>query len=291
MALVGSNGVDYKYNAYGEKLTSNNTSNPISYRGYYYDTETGLYYLKARYYDPTTGQFTQEDTVQDDNLQYNLYGYCSGNPVLYVDPSGHCVYVRGRIVHKTSCTGKYSRTKAIEYAKKWWNGFNPEYDNFSPGFDWSTFTRRGGDCANFVSQCLFAGGFLKTDKWHSFSTTVEEWHGNHSVKKTKFIVTPAWCLVKEQFKFLKSSTHFNKTFKITKNSKIKNVIKNKKIKKGDVMYLGNKEKGLYHATIIRSAKNGKIKYMAHTSARENANVYEAYLKKDKNNYAQIVTLK
>ena len=89
VASAGSNGVKYKYNAYGEKLTSNNTSNPIGYRNYYYDSETGLYYLKARYYDATTGQFTQEDTVQDDNLQYNLYGYCSGNPVLYIDPSGH----------------------------------------------------------------------------------------------------------------------------------------------------------------------------------------------------------
>lgn len=89
VASAGSSKVEYKYNAYGEKLTSNNTSNPIGYRNYYYDSETGLYYLKARYYDASTGQFTQEDTVQDDNLQYNLYGYCSGNPILYTDPNGH----------------------------------------------------------------------------------------------------------------------------------------------------------------------------------------------------------
>ena len=80
---------DYTYDAYGNDLYNTNTTNPIGYRGYYFDSETGLYYLKARYYDSTTGQFTQEDTVQDDNLQYNLYGYCSGNPVLYVDPSGN----------------------------------------------------------------------------------------------------------------------------------------------------------------------------------------------------------
>ena len=80
---------DYTYDAYGNDLYNTNTTNPIGYRGYYFDSETGLYYLKARYYDSTTGQFTQEDTVQDDNLQYNLYGYCSANPVLYVDPDGH----------------------------------------------------------------------------------------------------------------------------------------------------------------------------------------------------------
>ena len=89
IALAGSNGIDYNYNAYGTELYKYSSANPIGYRNYYYDSETGLYYLKARYYDPTTGQFTQEDTVQDDNLQYNLYGYCSANPVLYFDPSGH----------------------------------------------------------------------------------------------------------------------------------------------------------------------------------------------------------
>ena len=89
VATSESNDVDYRYNAYGIKLSDNSTNNPIGYRNYYYDSETGLYYLKARYYNPATGQFTQEDTVQDDNLQYNLYGYCSANPVLYIDPTGH----------------------------------------------------------------------------------------------------------------------------------------------------------------------------------------------------------
>ena len=89
IALAGSNGIDYNYNAYGTELYKYSSANPIGYRNYYYDSETGLYYLKARYYDPTTGQFTQEDTVQDDNLQYNLYGYCSANPVLYFDADGH----------------------------------------------------------------------------------------------------------------------------------------------------------------------------------------------------------
>ena len=89
IASDGSNNIAYNYNAYGTELYNCSSANPIGYRNYYYDSETGLYYLKARYYDPTTGQFTQEDTVQDDNLQYNLYGYCSANPVLYTDPSGH----------------------------------------------------------------------------------------------------------------------------------------------------------------------------------------------------------
>ena len=49
--------------------------------------ETGLYYLNARYYDPTTQQFTQEDTYWGDGT--DLYAYCHFNPVMYSDPSGH----------------------------------------------------------------------------------------------------------------------------------------------------------------------------------------------------------
>ena len=108
---------DYTYDAWGNDLFNTNTTNPIRYRGYYYDTETGLYYLKARYYDSTTGQFTQEDTVQDDNLQYNLYGYCSGNPVLYVDTSGHdAIFLNNRNGAKTFGHSAL----LIRYKKKWY---------------------------------------------------------------------------------------------------------------------------------------------------------------------------
>ncbi len=66
--------------------------NPIRYRGYYYDVETGFYYLKTRYYDPSACRF-----INADSLEYldpetvgglNLYAYCNGNPVMYVDPEG-----------------------------------------------------------------------------------------------------------------------------------------------------------------------------------------------------------
>ncbi len=63
------------------------------------DAETGLYYLTARFYDPETGRFTQEDDWLTEGP--NLYIYCRNNPVMYSDPSGHCsaidlVYYRRR---------------------------------------------------------------------------------------------------------------------------------------------------------------------------------------------------
>ena len=65
--------------------------NPIRYRGYYYDNETGLYYLNARYYDPSIGRFISL-TILDETKGHinglNLYMYCNNNPIMYVDPSG-----------------------------------------------------------------------------------------------------------------------------------------------------------------------------------------------------------
>ena len=68
--------------------------NPFRYRGYYYDTETKLYYLNSRYYDPETGRFINADNIdileedQYNILEHNLYTYCLNNPVNMFDPDG-----------------------------------------------------------------------------------------------------------------------------------------------------------------------------------------------------------
>ncbi len=96
--LVGS----YTYDAWG-KVTENATSadtqnitetNPIRYRGYYYDTETRLYYVNSRYYDPAVKRMLNAD---DDSLSTatpqgltdkNYFAYCDNNPVVRVDSDG-----------------------------------------------------------------------------------------------------------------------------------------------------------------------------------------------------------
>lgn len=66
--------------------------NPFRYRSYYYDTETGLYYLQTRYYDPELGRFISQDSIEYADYEsvngLNLYAYCGNDPVMYVDPSG-----------------------------------------------------------------------------------------------------------------------------------------------------------------------------------------------------------
>ena len=88
----------YAYDAWGNctiTLNTNNiaTKNPIRYRGYYYDEESGLYYLNARYYSPTWRRFiSPDDTAYLDAENpngLNLYTYCNNDPVNYADPSGN----------------------------------------------------------------------------------------------------------------------------------------------------------------------------------------------------------
>ena len=66
--------------------------NPFRYRGYYYDSSIGLYYLNSRYYDPETGRFLNEDLVsylEPETIGgINLYAYCLNDPVNHIDPSG-----------------------------------------------------------------------------------------------------------------------------------------------------------------------------------------------------------
>ena len=89
--LTRSNGEvenHYQYDAFGNLLeTEEALENHFLYTGQQYDREAGQYYLRARYYHPEIGRFTQEDTYRGDGL--NLYAYCGNNPVMYYDPSGY----------------------------------------------------------------------------------------------------------------------------------------------------------------------------------------------------------
>ena len=106
--------VQYMYDAwgnhkivdgYGNTITSSThigNINPIRYRSYYYDTETGLYYLQARYYDPVIGRFISPDDVDYIDPEVinglNLYAYCGNNPVMNIDPTGHSAVIIGLII-------------------------------------------------------------------------------------------------------------------------------------------------------------------------------------------------
>ena len=99
----GSEVVSYSYDTWGKLLGITGSladtvgvMNPYRYRGYRYDTETGLYYLNSRYYDPEVGRFVNADSQYDEAvgvLGYNLFAYCANNPINSLDPTGNPVIV------------------------------------------------------------------------------------------------------------------------------------------------------------------------------------------------------
>ncbi len=130
---------DYDFDAFGNETVSTDTYyNPMRYCGEYYDAETGLIYLRARYYDPSIGRFIsedphwnlgnmiygdrahEEDAIKQPDIQAisqanNLYVYCLNNPILLVDPTGLRTYfINGINNTKKSGAPQYS----VDFAKK-----------------------------------------------------------------------------------------------------------------------------------------------------------------------------
>ncbi len=78
----------YRYKPFGQAdAASEGVANPLRYAGRELDTETGLYYMRARYYDPGTSRFVSEDPIGLDG-GINVYAYAGNNPVTYRDPFG-----------------------------------------------------------------------------------------------------------------------------------------------------------------------------------------------------------
>jgi len=129
------------YDMYGNEVTDPEfigNINPIRYRGYYFDTETNLYYLQSRYYDAEVGRFISPDDLNNMQLDtingLNLYAYCLNNPIMYIDPTGKFfwlipILIIGIVAAATVVAGTI---KGIDVAMKggnFWDGFTGFYDN------------------------------------------------------------------------------------------------------------------------------------------------------------------
>ncbi len=108
--------------------------NPLRYRGYYYDSETKLYYLQSRYYNPEWGRFINADAIIINTLNgTNIFSYCNNNPVMLVDPSGNCPYCKNPYYHASSMPwSAYQRHVESCSKKQFISSVNPNKDYSLP---------------------------------------------------------------------------------------------------------------------------------------------------------------
>ncbi len=265
--------VDYTYDAWGAMTVSpasQNVSNtilarvaflnPVTYRGYFYDYELGLYYLQSRYYDPETGRFVSADIFVDTAqhiIGTDMFAYCNNNPVFNSDPTGY-----------------YSSSDAKEYAQKWWNGRNPVYKDYG----------EDADCTNFVSQCLYAGKLAKMSGvlhkgWHHRKYvipvyTVNKWGMRYWTTVKYFQVSNAWSQAPRLMEWLKDKDHVESEIIITSKAEIKDKIKNLSTKHCTaVIFFKRTTINHYtHAAIsgIVDKVNGNVYFYGHSSNRDGA---------------------
>ncbi|WP_185652655.1 RHS repeat domain-containing protein, partial [Clostridium sp. DJ247] len=157
--ILGNIVNSYSYDAFGNTLeASEQVHNRFRYSGEQFDSVTNQYYLRARFYNPVVGRFTQEDEYRGDGL--NLYAYVGSNPVNYFDPTGYAtqcekkIYSRQmtkeewqeymRLQRTKTRDGKMSQSKLDELRENIANGFrskgNPEKQLLS-GSEWNKYFR------------------------------------------------------------------------------------------------------------------------------------------------------
>ena len=185
--------VQYNYDAWGKcsvTATSAYTTiaflNPFRYRGYYYDSDTRLYYLKTRYYDPEVGRFLNMDAVDYADPEtlggLNLYSYCNNNPVMYIDPTGH--FILQLVVSVISYVGVaiaaiFDSNIRNDMNAIGWNPFNSDetavlnsdsvsFYKGAPVFK-TTLGRSGTFCAIFLSN-----NADETDLKHEYGHIVQQ---------------------------------------------------------------------------------------------------------------------
>ena len=141
MYLVDSSGnqvAAYLYDPFGKVLSSSGTMaeiNPLRYRGYYQDNETGFYYLQSRYYDPAICRFINADSYASTGqglIGYHMFVYCNNNPINRIDTNG--LWTAGLSLSANGVFG-FGISASIGFVFDGNGNFDWQYSYVVPGVD------------------------------------------------------------------------------------------------------------------------------------------------------------
>ncbi|MEJ5312591.1 MAG: RHS repeat-associated core domain-containing protein [Anaerolineae bacterium] len=182
-----------EWSPYGEELGG--AQGGVGFTGEWFDANVGLTYLRARWYDGTTGRFTQVDPWEGDKLHpftQQPYIYALADPINKLDPTGH-----------VAIPGWYF---AVAYALEHWDdpwpyGTETDYANLDFGDN--------GDCTNFVSQALWAGGLRDHRDPQDTSLAPKYWYAE-AAKTTSYDSDRArtWVWAPDLYTFLTQVLRF-----------------------------------------------------------------------------------
>ena len=176
-AILDSGGkiaASYDYDAWGNCTVYNSSDaaigdlNPLRYRGYYYDAETGFYYLQSRYYDFANCRFINADAYVTTNvgsiLNSNMFAYCENNPILFSDQHGNYRFIDGYTPPQNT-KNSVSIPIPEPFSVGYFNQFGNEYANglyvkaTPPNLD------RGLTIVNAEAGIMSIGGDYRFGSW------------------------------------------------------------------------------------------------------------------------------
>ena len=220
----------------GSLASTLGTIQPFRYRGYVYDVETGLYYLRTRYYNSVWDRFINEDVL----IKGNLYCYCNNNPINKRDYNG-------------KEPTQYDRDWAIKYGRDFLNG-DIRWDNIY-------YRERSNNCTRFVSACLFDAldPKPKYSEWY-YITSDDDSRKNDTC-------TASWRKAGSFYKFLKNSNLYAYEIIITPQTDIQNIaISYGQEIRADVLAFSWNDpqtgESIHHVGMVSSVDDFGINYMA-----------------------------
>ncbi len=237
VAILDSTGagvVQYTYDAWGKPISkigtlasTLGTVQPFRYRGYVYDEETGLYYLRSRYYIPHICRFANGDVLLSASrtLGANIICYCWNSPINNLDTNG--------------CEG-YDPQKALDYAAACTSSHgSAEYRVKSP---WNLLTQYNY-CTIFTSHCLEAGGLVQDEIWYTNGFKL------NLIFNREYEASEAWMYTSKLRDYLVNSLCYE-SFTLQTVADLSNALSGNKIKPGMVIFFYTSETSIQHTMLI-----------------------------------------